>query len=1176
VYEFDSEGRHLRTRSALTGAELLSFGYTLYGNRRRLSSITDANGRVTTIERDASGHPIGIEAPNGQRTALDTTTDGYLRLITNPAAESITYTYYTDPGKEGLMDTLTDARNNVYTFTYGPRGRLVTVDGPDGGRHTLSGSGDYVERETRVSSQPAGSRTTTYEHASLSDGRTERTVTQPDGTYATVVRAPDGARKTTLADGTVMTTRVEGEPRWGLQVPLASQLFVQRATQATANPDLDPSFPSDYLEIATSRTYGSLDPLQPYSYGTLTETVTINPELNQTDPKIFERRFVQDTPSIGLGQWTTTSPEQRQRITVVDAQQRVVRQEISGLHPIWIVYGGANGDRVSEVHLGPTDPTIDPAAAAADNRVWSFSYDGLDRPQALVNPQGEIVTVSQYDDANRPLSVTLPGAGSRTVALGYDASGHLTSVTPPGAPHPHTFEYNSTDHLARYTPPQPDSNPGTRYGATLMQYNLAREFEALRLQPQEVDASGTPQPQPTQEVTLVEIGYTEPGGRLASRKLVDDGYEATFAYDEGSGATGQLQSSKSWAGDAGTGSLLVEQGYDWDGLWLEQETWSFPSASTPFGVTVTLAPNAELQLEERTIVATGGGIGGVGGGGAPESSVVWDYDNDGLLIGAGPLIIQRDGLGPDPADPADDRLHGLVSGTTLDQITTEQSFNDYGVPASFTATYASSTSLYEVTYVERDAVGRLLEKRESVEGGAELTTEYDYDAAGRLWRVWQYPTTDGTAPAPIEEYTYDENGNRLTAPNLASPPATGSPPTYDNQDRLLAYGPNTYTWTLDGRLATKTEDLGGGVVEETVYDYDTYGNLREVTLPTGHRIRYIIDALDRRVGRIHLDDQNQVIDERYWIYKDRLNPVAELDATGAVVARYVYGTRPHVPDYMLFDEDGAGPATPSTYRLITDHLGSVRLVLNAQTGAVAQRLRYDAYGRLLQDDTLIPDFAQPFGFAGGLHDRATGLVRFGARDYDPQTGRWTTRDFYGFSGGDLNQYQYCRNDPINFLDAEGLFAAGIGLGLTFVGPQVGGSVGVELTVTTDPLDITANVSYPAEGISSTGFLAGPGIWCFACHGNGRYDEGTTDSLTLSYAWINLGASINKNYICGKVGAGKGPAGFAVETQESKQIGSVKELIGKIMRHYQPRVGPYPIPPVGSSSVRAMIWATLGI
>jgi YD repeat-containing protein len=43
--------------------------------------------------------------------------------------------------------------------------------------------------------------------------------------------------------------------------------------------------------------------------------------------------------------------------------------------------------------------------------------------------------------------------------------------------------------------------------------------------------------------------------------------------------------------------------------------------------------------------------------------------------------------------------------------------------------------------------------------------------------------------------------------------------------------------TIPGEGTTGGEDLGGGVVEETVYDYDTYGNPREVTLPTGHRIR---------------------------------------------------------------------------------------------------------------------------------------------------------------------------------------------------------------------------------------------------------------------------------------------------------------------------------------------------
>ncbi len=63
---------------------------------------------------------------------------------------------------------------------------------------------------------------------------------------------------------------------------------------------------------------------------------------------------------------------------------------------------------------------------------------------------------------------------------------------------------------------------------------------------------------------------------------------------------------------------------------------------------------------------------------------------------------------------------------------------------------------------------------------------------------------------------------------------------------------------------------------------------------------------------------------------------------------------------------------------------------------------------------------QPFGFAGGLYDRDTGLTRFGARDYDPTIGRWTDKDPIGFAGGDTNLYAYVANDPINFLDPNGL------------------------------------------------------------------------------------------------------------------------------------------------------------
>ncbi len=104
------------------------------------------------------------------------------------------------------------------------------------------------------------------------------------------------------------------------------------------------------------------------------------------------------------------------------------------------------------------------------------------------------------------------------------------------------------------------------------------------------------------------------------------------------------------------------------------------------------------------------------------------------------------------------------------------------------------------------------------------------------------------------------------------------------------------------------------------------------------------------------------------------------------------------------------------YRFVTDQLGSVRLVVLMGNGNIAQRIDYDAWGKVLLDTN--PGF-QPFGFAGGLYDPDTGLVRFGARDYDAEVGRWTSKDSIGFGGGDNNLYAYVLGDPVNRIDPDG-------------------------------------------------------------------------------------------------------------------------------------------------------------
>jgi uncharacterized protein RhaS with RHS repeats len=111
-----------------------------------------------------------------------------------------------------------------------------------------------------------------------------------------------------------------------------------------------------------------------------------------------------------------------------------------------------------------------------------------------------------------------------------------------------------------------------------------------------------------------------------------------------------------------------------------------------------------------------------------------------------------------------------------------------------------------------------------------------------------------------------------------------------------------------------------------------------------------------------------------WAYAGALSPAAELDGQGNVTARFIYATPANVPDVIIKGD--------TTYRVITGNLGSPRLILDSATGSV-QQIDYDEFGNVLTDTN--PGF-HPFGFAGGLFDRDTGLVRFGARDYDP---RWT-------------------------------------------------------------------------------------------------------------------------------------------------------------------------------------------
>lgn len=289
---------------------------------------------------------------------------------------------------------------------------------------------------------------------------------------------------------------------------------------------------------------------------------------------------------------------------------------------------------------------------------------------------------------------------------------------------------------------------------------------------------------------------------------------------------------------------------------------------------------------------------------------------------------------------------------------------------------------YKVVYTY-DLLGRIDNKEETIQGQRHVY-DYTYSNAGGLVEV----QTDG---AVSESYEYDANGNRthVNGQLVAA---------YDVLDRLLSHNAAVYTYTTNGELLNRTIANAA-----TSYVYDVLGNLTQVTLPGDLTIDYVIDGQNRRVGKKINGQLSQG-----FLYKDQLNPVAELDGSGAVITRFVYAEKSNVPMYMV--KEG------KTYYILSDHLGSPRLVVDIETGDIAQQLNYDSWGNVTLDTN--PGF-QPFGYSGGLYDHHTNLVRFGWRDYDPETGRWTSKDPISFAGGDTNLYGYVLNDPINWIDPLG-------------------------------------------------------------------------------------------------------------------------------------------------------------
>ncbi|MGO4957770.1 RHS repeat-associated core domain-containing protein [Luteococcus sp. Sow4_B9] len=288
---------------------------------------------------------------------------------------------------------------------------------------------------------------------------------------------------------------------------------------------------------------------------------------------------------------------------------------------------------------------------------------------------------------------------------------------------------------------------------------------------------------------------------------------------------------------------------------------------------------------------------------------------------------------------------------------------------------------------------------------AGAVTTYGYDSLRRLTSAVE---KNGTATHASFGYTYDKAGNRLTAAlsgTLGGPTAGTRTFTYNAADQLAtvngssagigfdANGDETANpgWPAGGvqpRSNVKTTAIGDVATMTRADTGDVFNFTNAQVLPTGTRNLTWSHGIDHTWNPAGIDSVT--------------NPI------GTGVMKMFTLPNGQVLGYEL---DGV------MEYLHKDRLGSVLAMTNDAGGKEAY-YRYDPYGqpRSYYRWSLTAK-ANTLMYAGLHRDYSTGLIRMGARWYDPTQGRFTQADP---SGQETHPYLYAAGNPVNLSDPSGL------------------------------------------------------------------------------------------------------------------------------------------------------------
>lgn len=335
---------------------------------------------------------------------------------------------------------------------------------------------------------------------------------------------------------------------------------------------------------------------------------------------------------------------------------------------------------------------------------------------------------------------------------------------------------------------------------------------------------------------------------------------------------------------------------------------------------------------------------------------------------------------------------GRIIGSSGPQGALNLAYTYQGTSDRLSAITFSGTPIVSYNYYAATGDFRLKDIVHSYGSGSPQFS-YQYDFLGRI-KEWSLgsPRFDAVGQLTNDgsyHYTFDLAGNRTSEKIGGNTVQTSYNPVNQPTGGYPSNSPTTQCeWDEENRLVAVTAEG-----RKTQLFYDGFGRwslMRDVAGGSGPPDRLFIWTGDR--------------------------PCVEIASSGASAlsynAYYPYGFYESYYGNIGFFQK--------------DHLGSVRRAVST-SGAILQDMSYDPFGRMGYNYNYYSQtnanlrLGPNLGF-GGLYKHPHQSFTFATfRPYDPNLGRWLSRDPIG-EAGDINLYRFAANDPINYIDPDGLCA----------------------------------------------------------------------------------------------------------------------------------------------------------